>query len=135
MNKVAVRHPGDDDRPTVDLGPHHRVEAGAVEGELDGDTEGDDLEPAHDAEPAPTATVIPPVADLHAQSTADLPRRRASTDSHQTKYSTTASPVEAMRLEEIARTQVFLKVAIADVPRRPDRRAARPAAIRSRFAS
>ncbi len=105
---MAVRHPGDDDRPTVDLGPQHRVD-----GDHDGDTEADDLEAAQEPEPAPTATVMPPVVvDLHAQSTADLPRRRASTDSHQTKFSMTASPVEAMRLEEIARTQVFLKVAI-----------------------
>jgi serine/threonine-protein kinase len=68
----------------------------------------------------PTRTLAPPAgaaalgtgADLHAQPTQRLPRKKSTTDSQATRYSTATSPVEAMRLEEIARTQIFLKVAI-----------------------
>jgi serine/threonine-protein kinase len=82
-------HSGEDDRPTVDLGPRGQVdEAGTVE----------DLGPPD---------------SVHALPTQSLPRKKSPTDSHHTKYSTTTSPAEAMRLEEIARSQIFLKVAIA----------------------
>jgi len=100
---VAVRHPGDDDRPTVDLGPRPELR------------EGDDADPGDlgpdqlDDDPAlgePTRTLTPGV---HAQPTQKLPPR--GTDS-QSKYSTATSHTEAMRLEEIARTQVFLRVAL-----------------------
>jgi len=84
-------HSGEDDRPTVDLGPRAQVdEAAPVE----------DLGPA---DPDP----------VHALPTQALPRKKSPTDSHHTKYSTTTSPAEAMRLEEIARSQIFLKVVIA----------------------
>ena len=49
---------------------------------------------------------------LHGMMTQRLPRKKSQTDSHHTKYSDTTSPAQAMRLEEIARTQIFLKVAI-----------------------
>ena len=59
----------------------------------------------------PTRTLTPnPAASVHAMPTQQLPRRTAGES--QTKYSTATSPVEAMRLEELARTQIFLKVAI-----------------------
>jgi eukaryotic-like serine/threonine-protein kinase len=95
---------GDDDRPTVDLGPRP-----LIEGALD-DAPIDDDEPEQDA----TATVAPGKVDgVHVLPTQQLPRRpRNTTHDSQTKYSTT-TPVEAMRLEEIQRTRVFLKVAIA----------------------
>jgi eukaryotic-like serine/threonine-protein kinase len=87
-------HSGEDDRPTVDLGPRGQVdEAGTVE----------DLGPPDPGPPDP----------VHALPTQSLPRKKSPTDSHHTKYSTTTSPAEAMRLEEIARSQIFLKVAIA----------------------
>ena len=63
----------------------------------------------------PTRTLTPdaavaPVNPVHAMQTQQLPRRTANES--QTKYSTATSPVEAMRLEELARTAIFLKVAI-----------------------
>ena len=59
----------------------------------------------------PTRTLTPqPSASVHAMPTQQLPRRPGGES--QTKYSTATSPVEAMRLEELARTQIFLKVAI-----------------------
>jgi serine/threonine-protein kinase len=98
---VAVRHPGDDDRPTVDLGPRPELRDGA-------DDDPGDLGPDGDDELAePTRTVTPGV---HAQPTQKL-TKRGGTDSH-TKYSTATSHTEAMRLEEIARAEVFLKVAL-----------------------
>ena len=91
----------DEDRPTVDLGPRPEVHEDPDPGDL-----GDDPEFSQ-----PTHTITPD--PVHAQPTQQLPpRRRASTESHPTKYSTTTSPSEAMRLEEITRTQIFLKVAM-----------------------
>jgi serine/threonine-protein kinase len=92
-------HSGEDDRPTVDLGPRGQVdEAGTVE----------DLGPPDPGPPDPG-----PPDPVHALPTQSLPRKKSPTDSHHTRYSTTTSPAEAMRLEEIARSQIFLKVAIA----------------------
>jgi len=80
-----------------------------------------DLGPDDGAQPThadATRTVAPVAgapalgADLHGQPTQRLPRTKSTTDSQATRYSTATSPVEAMRLEEIARTQIFLKVAI-----------------------
>jgi len=88
---------GEDDRPTVDLGPRPPTDEGADLGDL-----GDDPS---------TATLAPdPVHALPTQALA--PRKKSPTDSHHTKYTTTTSPAETMRLEEIARSQVFLKVAL-----------------------
>ncbi len=59
----------------------------------------------------PTRTLTPqPGASVHGMATQQLPRR--SGGESQTKYSTATSPAEAMKLEELARTQIFLKVAI-----------------------
>ena len=96
---MAVRT--DEDRPTVDLGPRPEVREDPDPGDL-----GDDPELSQ-----PTHTITPD--PVHSQATQQLPaRRRAGTESHHTKYSTTTSPTEAMRIEEITRTQIFLKVAI-----------------------
>jgi hypothetical protein len=127
----VARPRGDDDRPTVDLSPRVRVEQGVVPAEdapfddadQDGDetaAEGDAAAPAAEADNA-TRTVTPPVDAVHVLPTQQLQRRagsgsaRPSTDSAQTpqtRQSTTASPVEAMRLEEMARTRIFLKAAL-----------------------
>jgi len=89
-------HSGEDDRPTVDLGPRAPTDEGADHGaDLGGE---------------PTRTVPPD--PVHALPTQSLPRKKSPTDSHNTRYTTTTSPAEAMRLEEIARSQVFLKVVI-----------------------
>jgi hypothetical protein len=95
---VAVRNPGDDDRATVDLGPRPELRPG--------DDDPGDLgdEPA-----AATQTVTP--NGVHAQSTQRLPPRgHAQTES--SRYTTTTSPSEAMRLEELSRSEIFLRIAI-----------------------
>ena len=72
---------------------------------------------------APTVTTTSPnrrgrvTPGVHALPTQKLTPKRGGTDSH-TKYSTATSHTEAMRLEEIARTQVFLKVALLTCVRR-----------------
>jgi eukaryotic-like serine/threonine-protein kinase len=118
---VAVRQQGDDDRATVDLGPRPEMVDG--QGGALPDVDPGDLGPGDDthAEPAliePTRTLTPAAAvapvdrsvnPVHAMQTQQLPRR---TSNESTKYATATSPVEAMRLEELARTQIFLKVAI-----------------------
>ena len=84
---------GEDDRPTVDLGPRPATEEAAASTDLGDDTVGAD--------------------PVHALPTQALPsRKKSSTESHQTRITTTTSPVEAMKLEEIARSQVFLRVVI-----------------------
>ena len=82
-------HPGEDDRPTVDLGPRGPDDDGG------------------------TVEDLGPPDPVHALPTQALPpRKKSPTDSHHTKYTTTTSPAEAMRLDEIARSKVFLRVAI-----------------------
>ncbi len=112
---MAVRA-GDEDRPTVDLGP--RLEVG---GHATGRPETDpgDLGPAEPtieagaiAEPTQRLTSAPAPDLVHALPTQQLPRRKSPSESHHTGYSPTASPTEAMRLEELARTQIFLRVTI-----------------------
>jgi serine/threonine-protein kinase len=105
---VAVRQPGDDDRPTVDLGPRPDLDAegGAAVGEDPGDLGPDDATRAEGTQATPTPDPV------HGQPTQQLPSSRKPSESHATRSSTATSPVEAMRLEELARTQVFLKVAI-----------------------
>jgi hypothetical protein len=100
---VAVRHPGDDDRATVDLGPRPELRPN------DHDPDPGDLgEPEH-AEP--TQTVTPNA--IHVQATQRLPPTRRGTTSESRLTNTTAtSPHEAMRLEELSRSEVFLKLAI-----------------------
>jgi serine/threonine-protein kinase len=82
----------EDDRPTIDLGPR-----GPDDGVDDGGTV-EDLGPPD------------PVHALPTQALAS--RKKSPTDSHHTRYTTTTSPAEAMRLDEIARSKVFLRVAI-----------------------
>jgi hypothetical protein len=60
---------------------------------------------------SPASPATPQPGDLHALPTQQI-ARKAAADSHATRYSTASSPVEAMRLEEIERTQIFLKVAM-----------------------
>ena len=109
---MAVRHPGDDDRPTVDLGPRPEIEEGS---DPDPGDLGPDEPDLHDpALVEPTRTLTP---GIHAQATQRLsPRPRDGNnpnDSQHSKFSaTTTSHTEAMRLEEIGRAQVFLKVAL-----------------------
>jgi hypothetical protein len=118
-----VARPGhDDDRPTVDLSPRVRVEHGVVPAEdAPFDEESDPAVVVGSADaPDPdnaTRTVTPPVDAVHSLPTQQLGRRSASpsrpgTDSAQSRLSTTASPVEAMRLEEMARTRIFLKATL-----------------------
>ena len=97
---MAARDPGDDDRATVDLGP--RREPRPDEELQDPGDLGD--EPERDA----TRTLTPNA--IHVLPTQQLPPRRAGTES--TRYSTTTSPGEAMRLEELSRSEVFLKIVI-----------------------
>ncbi len=125
---MAVRQPGDDDRATVDLGPRPEMTDGQAAGTRP-DTDPGDLGPDDtqaNAEPGASppieglyeATQSPPAArvtvvdeGVHGLPTQQLPRRTAAHES-QTKYTTATSPAEAMRLEELARTQIFLKIAI-----------------------
>ncbi len=93
-----------DDRPTVDLGPR------ALPSERPPTDPGDLGYEEEQAEPETRSLTTPdPVHQLPTQQLST--RKRSTTDSH-TKYST-VSPAEAMRHEEIARTRVFLQVAVA----------------------
>ncbi|MBV8756821.1 MAG: serine/threonine protein kinase [Deltaproteobacteria bacterium] len=86
---------GEDDRPTVDLGPRPATEEPPASSDLGDDTQAVSPDPVHGL---PTQALSP--------------RKKSATDSHHTRITTTTSPVEAMKLEEIARSQVFLRVAI-----------------------
>jgi serine/threonine-protein kinase len=130
---VARPRPDDDlERATVDLGPHARREEGvlpASDAPFDDDG-GDDGDSGHDSgdivasvdaplDHAHSTRTVAPIDPVHALPTQQLGRRaaaaRAGTDSNASaaaRSSTTASPVEAMRLEEMARTRIFLKAAI-----------------------
>jgi serine/threonine-protein kinase len=92
----------EDDRPTVDLGPRPSEEEAPPEAEDLGDA---------------TAAGSPPPDAVHHQPTQQLERRRAVTGSMSrgamSDSRTTSSPVEAMRLDEIERTRVFAKIAMA----------------------
>ncbi len=94
-----------DDRATVDLGPR------AVPAERP-PTDPGDL--GADSEQGVETRTLPP-DPVHQYATQQLPpRKKSPTADSGTRASTvaTASPAEAMRLDEIARTRVFLKVAI-----------------------
>jgi serine/threonine-protein kinase len=115
---VAVK--GEDDRETVDLGPRPAMvpstasDPGDLGPEDALETQADVAAPSVAAER--TRTLTPPEATpepgVHGMPTQQLPRKKSATDSHHTKYSQATSPAQAMRFEEIARTQIFLKVAI-----------------------
>lgn len=112
---MGARGMPDDDR-TVDLGPRHEP----PEPPEDADDLGEDPELAN-----PTHTVMTPtptrVDSVHQLPTQQLQMRTKRPSSSQTPGSmtrghntqTTSSPVEAMRADEVIRTRIFLKVAIA----------------------
>jgi hypothetical protein len=106
------RSHGDDDRPTIDL----KASGAAL-------PEPDDLGPDDAADDLPGDSTIAarPPADpdpVHALPTQSIPRKRRSgsndigSNPSLTRYSTTTSPVEAMKLDEVARTRVFLQVCL-----------------------
>ncbi|HEY5928068.1 MAG TPA: serine/threonine-protein kinase [Kofleriaceae bacterium] len=117
---MAVK--GDEGQPTVDLGRRPSMVDSPTQDP--GDLGPDELEGQTYADPharppepiEPTRTLTPeqrtPADPVHGAPTQNLPRKKSQTDSHHTKYSSTTSPAQAMRFEEIARTQIFLKVAI-----------------------
>jgi hypothetical protein len=101
---MGARGLPDNDQPTVDLGPRPPTEPGL---------ESDD---GFDNDPLPTVRAV---AEVHGLPTQQLPQRpppAPATSGSMTRHSgsaTTTSPVEAMRHDEIERTRVFAKVAIA----------------------
>lgn len=125
--------PQDDDRPTVDLGPRpletegpeETQDLGAASSAYDDGDDDDDSDAPRSIDQA-THTVRahgsrgPVQGSVHALPTQQIPlaqrqARRGSTGSASlTKHGdSTASPIEAMRLDEIARTRVFLRVVLA----------------------
>lgn len=109
---------GDDDRATVDLGPRPLIaDGGDAPADGDEDDRGDDSVVAGDL-PHPITRTVQLADPVHHLPTQQLPHGRqrgmtgAANDSQASRYSTTASPVAAMRLDEIQRTKVFLRVAI-----------------------
>jgi serine/threonine-protein kinase len=128
---VAARAP-DDDRPTVDIGPRALRDSLDTAGD-DDYTEAEDLEAA--SLPGGTETVTsggatftrtvqqraitPRPESVHALQTQQIPgtsRRKPGTGTAELSRlgeTGTTSPVEAMRLEEVERTRVFLKVVVA----------------------
>jgi eukaryotic-like serine/threonine-protein kinase len=112
---------GDDDRGTVDLGPRPAMvqSTSSDPGDLGPDDQTQaDLGPPEVSLPeivTPTRTLTPqgtPGEAVHGLPTQQMPRKKSNSESHHTRYSQATSPAAAMRFEEIARTQIFLKVAI-----------------------
>ena len=116
----------EDDRPTVDLGPLPPEDDAGADG--DGDATQAGGGPAPDGgggEPEATRSLVTPVPvpasvkrprltdPVHHLPTQQLPGKRTGSVTRLSESRTTASPVEAMRLDEIERTQVFLRVALA----------------------
>ncbi|MBA3464309.1 MAG: serine/threonine protein kinase [Deltaproteobacteria bacterium] len=119
----------DDDRPTVDLGPRAFEEA---EEAIESDVDDSDVHPTHshhggaNGSDTKVQTDIPgalqfgypdrPVDPVHGLPTQQLAldnKKRGQTSLTKLSESrTTSSPVEAMRLDEIGRTRVFLRVAL-----------------------
>ena len=108
-----MRHTGDDDRPTVDLGPRRADGEGEPFAE-DDETEAEADPAVEGAPPTRTITSALTADPVHGLPTQQIPlRRRSGTDSqHASKYTTATSPGEAMRLDEIARTRVFVRVVV-----------------------
>ena len=103
----------DDDRPTVDLGPQATGELTEAE---DSEADDSDVDPTHSHHGGTAQFQYPkrPVDPVHALPTQQIPDKRRPSTSSMTKLSesrTTTSPVEAMKIDEIERTRVFLKVA------------------------
>jgi eukaryotic-like serine/threonine-protein kinase len=109
---MGVRGLPDDDRPTVDLGPRSELEPTEPL-----DDSGSLPRPASDAGEVTRTVAGPPPPDMvHALPTQQLagrPKRGSQGGTPSlTRHTTTASPVEAMRLDELERTRVFLKVVL-----------------------
>ncbi len=108
----------DDNRPTVDLGPGALDKAMSSPPPEDGGEDDDrDLTEANREDETRSlggmvqdaARAVDPV---HALPTQQLPKRTgAQSVTRLSESKTTSSPVEAMRLDEVERTRVFLKVA------------------------
>jgi hypothetical protein len=114
---MGVRGVPDDDR-TVDLGP--RTDAPEFTESLDEPYDPDAPVGADPANATRTVHAPPPTDMVHGLPTQQLPARSKRASSHATPNpslsrhsSTAASPVEAMRQDEVTRTRIFLKVAIA----------------------
>ncbi|HEY5936811.1 MAG TPA: hypothetical protein VIU61_19315, partial [Kofleriaceae bacterium] len=96
---MGVRGLPDNDQPTVDLGPRPPTEPEGF-----------------DDDPLPTVQAVPEVHGLPTQQLPQRPSQQPVASSSLTRASasaTTTSPVEAMRHDEIERTRVFARVAIA----------------------
>ncbi|MBL9014443.1 MAG: hypothetical protein JNL83_09710, partial [Myxococcales bacterium] len=122
--------PFDDDRPTVDLGPQNLedpteiLESEADDADVDPTTSHHGALPANGT-PATVETDEPgtlqqdypgkPVDPVHQLPTQQLPQKLAkrggTSVTRLSESRTTTSPVEAMRIDEIERTRVFLRVA------------------------
>ena len=118
---MGARGLPDDDRATVDLGPRPELRPESERDDPDPDDPfGEDPELAN-----PTRTVMTPtptrVDPLHQLPTQQLQLRTKRPSSSATpsltrhNTLTTSSPVEAMRQDEVTRTRIFLKVALATV--------------------
>ena len=118
---MGARGLPDDDRATVDLGPRPELREPEPEPDDPDDPFGEDPELAN-----PTHTVMTPtptrVDAVHHLPTQQLQLRSkrpssSATPSHDrlahNNTQTTSSPVEAMRQDEVTRTRIFLKVALA----------------------
>jgi serine/threonine-protein kinase len=79
-------------------------------------TDHDEVAVLDNERPTPTRTMVPAVDPIHSHPTQQLSRRRhvegESKASQHTKFSTTSSPIEALRLDEIARTRFFLRMVV-----------------------
>ena len=126
----------DDDRPTIDLGPAARK--AALEPRATSDSDGlNDAAEAADVAADADVTVAPrsqgadreptsspragrndrgtgPVDSIHLQPTQQIANRGVETNASRlgTRYSTTTSPIEAMKFEEIERMRVFLLMSV-----------------------
>jgi len=114
LSIMGVRGLPDDDRPTVDLGPRAPDDPGALDAPEP--TESIELDNPFEPPVEPTRTVAGPPPDMvHGLPTQQLPRsRRGSTMTPSvTRHSSThASPMEAMRQDEVGRTRIFLRLAM-----------------------
>jgi eukaryotic-like serine/threonine-protein kinase len=116
---VAVRS-GDEDRPTVDLGPRPDVSGGGNRPGTDpGDLASGEVSALTPEGPADRTDTLTPSSILAPDLIHSLPTQQLGTrkktptgDTHHTRHASAASPAEAMRLEERARTQIFLKIAL-----------------------
>ena len=99
----------DDDRATVDLGPRPLDHLAPPADDLGGD---DDVDATRSLESGP-AKAPDHLDPVHAMPTQMLGKRPSTGSMTRLSESrTTASPVDAMRLDEVERTRVFLRVAV-----------------------